>query len=1054
MLEVLESTRKIIEEDTSKQIFADVKMEIELNGYTDHTLSFPESVEPNMFTSESVMLPRRPPGGLPKMLVGSGKTLSASVEGLVYSKDKIWYRTPTKDSKYKYFRTKSISGSGDGEEGLFFESPQEFIVEYSETIRSNHIVIGFEYANSLPDDVNIELYIDDEWVEIGQYTPNSEGLIQIHYDGAWIEGRETSEDFVGFSRIKITIESMDSPGAAIELIQISPRLFLDITDRVIDTTLAYSRESVELGSPMGVSSANVAIVEIENTDGFFDNENEDSPLAGLIDVNVKLIVEALVGDGNEFEAIPQMIVYVNSWEYHSEGRVSAESSDFSKILQTQRLDNAFYQNKDIRFVIVDILERAGVVDYEIRYSELDSFNRIPYIYFDSDATVWQVLQQIAVAEQAVFYFDEHGTFVWESRDYSWEDSAADTVLSGRSRGDVLPNLSSYSYSHQTVANVARVYYIPTDLLRYGEELNTNFLWELDEDTALVATPVLEDIDEDSQFIVVDEEDYEIFPEEGIVNIDAEFIRVSKTPPDDVNEPVEIDGEEDRSLLYITERGLFNSKKVEHFASLDEDYWKFETYWPGVSEDFFGEDEFAPLDPTFEAEGPGGFSYIEKSKLTIDSTRRDRRSYAHFVSVSEQESFDVYGTQIRLPMSETQSFEPTYNGDGIAGIVFNVKSDEVYPYQGYYVELVSSEYAKSSGENKREVRILKISEQLSDPVLLAGYFDADINLDIDQVQEVFGAELLVFPGADYKLEVILEKNIVIVDGQEKNSLTINALVNGRRIISYTDLESDENQVHLEGSWGVYARSNTEVQFEYVYAVDRLGDNTKILNSQTAIRDRVRGGFIDNTLESFITEFNSLRNEFVFEDFGAWAREVKEFDVKHDIFPAVSTNLFISNDNDTYLIYYQRDQFSSKFAVGNRTRDFVFLSGDDPRTETRMTIAVYGVPIEEKEQNENEKRDELSILRRGELDVLVDSQWIQTKTQSDRIAEWIVSRWGVPVEFVTVDSALDPRIQLGDIVSIDVPENNLYEDTNKFRVINIQKTIGSQHSLSLTLRRFRL
>ena len=36
MLEVLESTRKIIEEDTSKQIFADVKMEIELNGYTDH----------------------------------------------------------------------------------------------------------------------------------------------------------------------------------------------------------------------------------------------------------------------------------------------------------------------------------------------------------------------------------------------------------------------------------------------------------------------------------------------------------------------------------------------------------------------------------------------------------------------------------------------------------------------------------------------------------------------------------------------------------------------------------------------------------------------------------------------------------------------------------------------------------------------------------------------------------------------------------------------------------------------------------------------------------
>jgi hypothetical protein len=370
-----------------------------------------------------------------------------------------------------------------------------------------------------------------------------------------------------------------------------------------------------------------------------------------------------------------------------------------------------------------------------------------------------------------------------------------------------------------------------------------------------------------------------------------------------------------------------------------------------------------------------------------------------------------------------------------------------------VEIVSSEYARSSDENKREIRILKISEQLEDPVLLAGYFDADLELDLDEVQEVFGADVLVFPGVDYKIEVILDKSTFISDGEDRASLTITVLVNGRRILSYTDLESDENTVYTEGSWGVYARANTEARFEYVYAVDRLGDATRLFNSQLAIRDRVRGGFVDNTLESFLTRFNSLRNEFVFEDFGSWVREVKEFDVKHDIFPAVSTNLFISNDNDTYLVYYQRDQFSSKFAVGNRTRDFVFLSGDDPRSDTRMTVASYGVPIEEKEQNENEKRDELSILRRGELDVLVDSRFIQSKTQSDRIAEWIVKRWGTPVEFVTLEAALDPRIQLGDVVSIDVPENDLYSETNRFRVINIQKMIGSQHSLALTLRRFR-
>lgn len=1050
MLQVSESARKSIEEKTSKQIFAGVDMEIELNGYIESILSFPESIEPTMFPPESVMLPRRPHGGLPKMVVGSGRTRSTTVEDLVYSKDKIWYRAPTEDSNYKYFRTKLISSLEDSGSGAFpFLEPIQFTVEYSESRLFNHIVVGFEYSTSLPESVYVEIYSDEQWIEIGNFSPNQSGLVELSYDGSWTEGRVSSQDFTSFSGIRMTVLSMDAPGAAVELIQVSPRLLIDISDRIIDVTMSYSRDSVELSSPVGISGANVGILEIENTDGFFNNENENSSVAGLVDVNVKFIVEALVESSGDFERIPQIVVYANSWEYQSEGRVSVECSDFSKILQTQRLDSAFYQNKDIRFVIVDVLERAGVVDYEIRYAEEDSFNRIPYVYFDSDLTVWQVLQQIAAAEQAVFYFDESGTFVWESRDYLWQDSEPDLVLSGRAIGNTLANLVNYSFSYQTVANVARVYYTPTDLLKYGEELNTNFLWELDEDTVLMASPLLNDINDESAFIVVDEDDYELMPDEGIVNLDAEFIRFSKSAPEN------FDGEDPGNVLYITKRAVFNSKRTDHFVEQNEDYWKFETYWPGVSEeDFSGEEDFVYLNPTFESNGPGGISYTDKSNLIIKSTRPNKRNYAQFVSVSEEESFDVYGAQIRFPMAETANFEPTYNGDGVAGIVFNAKSDDLYPYQGYYVEIVSSEYARSSDENKREVRILKISEQLKDPVVLAGYFDADLDLEIEEAEDIFGAELFVFPGADYKVEVILDKNTFIADDQEKNSLTITVLVNGRRILSHTDIESDDNPVYTEGSWGVYARANTEVKFEYIYAVDRLGDATRLLNSQLAIRDRVRGGFVDNTLENFLTRFNSLRNEFVFEDFGSWIREVKEFDVRHDISPAISTNLFVSNDNDTYLVYYQRDQFSSKFAIGNRTRDFVFLSGDDPRSETRMTVAAYGVPIEEKEQNENEKRDELSILRRGELDILVDSRFIQTKSQADRIADWIVDRWGTPVEFVTAESALDPRVQLGDVVSINVPENDLYAETNKFRVINMQRVVGSQHSLSLTLRRFRL
>lgn len=1047
MLDVSESARQTIQSTTSNEFFAAVEMEVELNGYLTYDLEFPESLEPSIFPNQSVMLPRRPEGGLPKMIAGSGRALSTSIPGLVYSKDKVWYRTPTKDSKYKYFRSKELSGEEEISGAYPFVTPLEFTATYTQSRMFNFIVVGFEYATSIPHEALVEVYSNGEWDAIGTFSPNEIGLVEVFYNGSWSQGRSASQDFTSFSGIRVTIAGMDAPGAAVELIQISPRLLLDLTDRVVDVTLSHSRDSVELNSPVGTSGSNVASLDLENTDGFFNNENELSVLKGLIDVNIKLNIQSIVTLQDDVEIVPQMSVYVNSWEYQAQGQVVVECSDFSKILQSQRLDNTFYQNKDIRFVIVDIIERAGVVDYEIRYAESDSFNRIPYVYFDEESTVWQVLQQIATAEQAVFYFDESNTFVWESRDYLWQDTEPDLVLSGSARGESLPNIVDYSVSHQVVANIAKVYYTPTDLLRYGEELNTNFLWELDEETVLVASPLLNDIDQESSFILISDENYDLMPEEGIVNIDAEFIKYSKTPPD------QFDGEDLERVLYITERGVFNSQRSSHYVDTDEDYWKFETYWPGVGEDdFLGEDEFIYLDPVFESQGVSGFAYTDESQLIINSTRSNIRNYAQFVSKDENTVFDVYGAQLKFPMFESINFEPSYDGDGIAGIVFNMKSDETYPYQGYYVEVVSSDYARSSADSKREIRILKIVNQLEDPVLLAGYFDSDLDLSIDEVQDVFGAELLVFPGSDYKLEVLLKRNIVIVEGEERQSVTITVIVDGRRILSHTDIESESNPVYVDGSWGVYARGNTEVNFEYIYAINRRGDTTRLFNSQTAIRDRVRGGFIDNTLESFLTEFNSLRNDFVFEDFGSWIREVKEFDVKHDIFPAISTHLFVSNDNDTYLIYYRRDQFSSKFAIGNRIRDFVFLSGDDPRSDLKMTLAVYGVPIEEKEQNEEERRDEPSVFRRGELEVLVDSRWIQSKRQAEKIGDWIVSRWGSPLEFISAEIAFDPRIQLGDVLSIDMPENDLYEETNRFHVVAMQKSIGSQTSLSLTLRRF--
>lgn len=1048
---ISQELRQVIDEQYRVDIFADVKMEIELNGYYDYELNFPESVDHRMFTDDSVMRSRRPAGGLPKLVADSGRVRSTEIDAaefngsLIYNKNKIWYRTPGIESKYKYFRTKSLS-SEDSVNGSFpFESPQVFEVSYSQPVNLNKLVVGFEYANSLPDFVRIELFQNDEWQDLGEFSPSSLGAVVLFYDGFWSDQEVVPEGFTSCRGIRVTVESLDTASEAVELIQISPRLLFDVSDRVVDYSLNRIRDQVELDKPLGLSGSATSSLTLENTDGFFNNENEESPMSGLVDVNIKFIIQDSVDVNGQFETIPQIFGYVNSWNFDGQGQITVDLSDYSKFFQSEKLDNSFYQREDIRFVIVDIIERAGIVDYEIRYATTDAFTRIPYIFFDKELSIWQILQDIAIAEQAVFYFDENGTFIWESRDYLWQKTDLNLELIGSAKEEKLSNIVSYSYSHQTVANVARVFFTPHDLLRFGDELSNNFLWELDEDTVLISFPLADDIYSNTQYIEVTEDVFTTLPEEGIVNVEAEFIRYAKERPEgfDGEDPVGF-------VLYITERGVYDSKEKDHFTGANEDYWKFETYWRGTRPFDFSEEDFFPQEAVFERDGRGGVSYVENSKLVIKSTRRQSENYAQYISNSENEQFDVYGCNLQFPLSIARDDTPFYDGDGIAGIVFNTKSDEQFPYQGYYVELVSSEYAAQAENAQREVRILKRIADESDPVLLAGFFDSDLELGIDEVQEIFGTNLLVFPGKDYKIDVVLDKGTVIVEDVERVRLTINVIVNGTRIFSYTDIESEDNPVYTDGSWGVYARSNTEVEFEYAFAVQR-DDFSELSRAEISTRDVITGGYTSNLLEEFLRRHNLTRSEVFFDDFGAFAREVREFDFNHDIAPAVSTNLFVSNDTETYLIYYNRDQFSSEFAIGNRTRKPVVLAGDDVLRELSATMAIYGVPIEDKEQDEEEFRDDKSVWRRGELEVAVESKWIQTKEQARRIGEWIVQRWGRGLEFVNVEIAIDPSLQLGDLVSIDMPENDLYGDTNRFHVISIDKVIGSAPSQNMLLRR---
>lgn len=1045
MLSASNQLRQVIEESVSASIYADVSATFELNGYRDATVDFPDSLNDSFFPAESVLRVRRPGGGLPKFVVGDAKAVDTSISSETYTKDKIWYRAPSKDSKYKYFRTLSLSSESATSGSYLFESPQIMTVEYPQPIRINSIVVGFEYANSLPSSVQISIYDNNQWISIGSYQPDNKGMVYITYDGQWEEGYVANKVYTTVNKIKVEVAGMQDPGAAIELIQISPRINLDLTDRIINISQSITREEVGLSNPIGTSSANSGAIFISNNDGVLSNDNEDSPVFGLIDVNVEFNVKAMVKVADGYEYLDQGKWYVNSWQYDSLGGVTVDVSDRAKFLQNDTMTRSFYKEKDQRFVIADILEKNEIVDYSISYTSQDLERAPKYVFFNDDTTVWEALQSLAVAEQAAFYFDESGAFVWKSRDTLWQDDEPDLEIISRAAGQKLPNLVNLSYSHQMTANKATVSWTPTDILKRGDKFITNFLWESSESTTLFTSPLQEDLGLSDSYIVVDSEDFDFFPDEGIVNIGSEFIRYQKA------QPADFDGEDaPQYALYITERGIFNSSVQDHKILRDEEYWQFDR----IIGDLVQSDGEDP-EQVYVSFEPGlatsGMFFNQDSKLTILSTISDHTNISRNISIID-DSFDIYGCQIRFPETFDELNGIFYDGDGIGGIFINADDG----YRGYYFEIINSEYSSETQNKLQNVRIWKFENAgngIYKKKILAGYYPEDIlTLEEDELEEILGADMNIVPGKDYKLVVsVSQENIIIEEGTYR-SIVMSFSVNGKRIFSYRDIEKDGNEIYLSGKWGVFTRANTEAEFEYIYGIRKgRGNATTSSRSQIAIRDELNGGFVDNSLEFSLTERNALNNDFLFDDFGSWVREVKEFDVVHEIFPSISSKLFISNESNIYLIYHKRDQFSSRFAIANRTREPVVIVGSDINLNSDMTVAVYGVPLLQQEVNEYKKSNDNSVWRRGPEEIIIQSQWIQSEAHAKSIAEWVVQRWSTPADIVNVEIAIDPRIQVGDLATVSLEDNSITPETHKFRVVGIEKTLGDSPVMALSLQR---
>jgi hypothetical protein len=361
---------------------------------------------------------------------------------------------PTDISPYKYF--------------VSDKSSKSITAIYEKPITTNKIVLKFNTIMTTP---TINISINGSQISVDSSTSISlansgsnpfSGVLVLYWTGTgwtktkWSEMPQFSSTgalakATTISKITVTeasrvvntgfssLSGASTPGTNINndfnrmhLVEVSPRLEIDLSDFVQDVSIDKSLDSGS--SPLPISSINtndarIVLSGIPAMNGstlvpIFSSQSDQSStiLSNLLRKNVKFYINfnlktyaSLAGGASTSNKyIPGGIFYSDSWDENDIQDVNIQCFDVSRYLQATPVPDYVANLKNVFEVITSILDMAGFTDYDYDslYAICNSKSApldISYYYANSkDSTIVDALNQIFVAYQIGAYIDEYG----------------------------------------------------------------------------------------------------------------------------------------------------------------------------------------------------------------------------------------------------------------------------------------------------------------------------------------------------------------------------------------------------------------------------------------------------------------------------------------------------------------------------------------------------------------------------------------------------------------------------------------------------------------------
>jgi hypothetical protein len=245
------------------------------------------------------------------------------------------------------------------------------------------------------------------------------------------------KEFEYISGIRIVVDTMNKFDSTFDLIELSPRLVSDLSDRVLDFSVNKSASDLGVsGLPVGQLLASTGSISLFDFDDAFHSSNDLSIISKYVSKNIQIKLYEVITDNSGVEYyLPIKTMYSDGFPKldNQSKQVSIELRDLYYYFESQIAPQMLLTNTSVSSAVSLLLDSIGFSNYVFKRVEGESEIIIPYFFIPPERSIAEVLEDLAVSTQTAMFFDEYNNFVMMSKDYvmpSVDQRPVDVTLYG------------------------------------------------------------------------------------------------------------------------------------------------------------------------------------------------------------------------------------------------------------------------------------------------------------------------------------------------------------------------------------------------------------------------------------------------------------------------------------------------------------------------------------------------------------------------------------------------------------------------------------------------